>query len=150
MKPWESLVDKKIREAIEAGEFDNLTGTGQPIDLSENPFEDPHWRTAHRLLRNAGFAPSWIEERKEIDAELEAARVVLARNWQIRLNARATPNELSAQQRWETALETFQENIRELNRRIDAWNLKTPAAGFQRNRIDVAGEIGRVRGRAES
>jgi len=33
MDRWESLVDKKIREAMEAGEFDNLAGTGQPIDL---------------------------------------------------------------------------------------------------------------------
>src|SRR5215467_12202397 len=115
MKPWESLVDKKIREAIEAGEFDNLAGTGQPIDLSENPFEDPDWRTAHRLLRNAGFAPSWIEEQKEIDAGLEAARIVLARNWNIKLNARATRNEASAQRRWDLALETFHEKIRELN-----------------------------------
>ena len=150
MDAWESLLDKKIREAIEAGEFDNLAGAGQPIDLSENPFEDPDWRTAHRLLRNAGFAPSWIEERKEIDAELEAARIVLARNWMIKLNARATPNEASAHRRWDLALETFHQKIRELNRRIDTWNLKTPAAAFQRNRIDVAVEIGRVQRPQES
>src|SRR5436853_7295670 len=90
MKRWESLVDRKIREAMEAGEFDNLAGAGQPIDLSENPFEDPDWRTAHRLLRNAGFAPSWIEERKDIDAELAAARITLARAWTIAGHARGT------------------------------------------------------------
>lgn len=149
MDAWESLIDKKIREAIEAGEFDNLAGTGEPIDLRENPYEDAAWRTAHRLLRNAGFAPSWIEERKDIDAELEVARIVLTRNWKIKLNARATPHEASAQRRWESALETFQQTIRELNRRIDAWNLKTPAVGFHRNRIDVAAEIGRVQRPAE-
>jgi DnaJ family protein C protein 28 len=150
MNPWESLVDKKIREAIEAGEFDNLAGTGEPIDLSENPFEDRDWRTAYRLLRNAGFAPSWIEERKEIDAELSAARIVLARNWKIKLNARATRNARSADRRWEQALPSFHERLLELNRRIDAWNLKTPAVGFQRNRIDVAREIERVQESAES
>ena len=37
MKRWESLVDQKIREAMEQGEFDNLTGAGQPIDLSMVP-----------------------------------------------------------------------------------------------------------------
>jgi len=37
MKRWESLVDQKIREAMEQGEFDNLTGAGQPIDLSVVP-----------------------------------------------------------------------------------------------------------------
>lgn len=144
MNPWEPLIDKKIREAMEAGEFDNLAGTGQPIDLSENPFEDPDWRTANRLLRNAGFAPSWIEERKEIDAELEAARIVLTRNWKIKLNARETSNEQAAGERWEKALATVRDQLLKLNRRIDAWNLKTPGAGFHRNRIDIAREIDRI------
>ncbi|HYX29774.1 MAG TPA: DUF1992 domain-containing protein [Pyrinomonadaceae bacterium] len=80
MDAWESLIERKIREAMEAGDFDDLAGSGEPIDLTENPFEDPDWRTAHRLLRDAGFAPPWIEERKDIDAALEAARTVLARN----------------------------------------------------------------------
>jgi len=150
MDAWKSLVDKKIREAMEAGEFDSLAGTGQPIDLSENPFEDPDWRTAHRLLRNAGLVPSWIEERKAIDAELEAARIVLARNWKIKSNAEGTPNEASAHRRWDLALETFHEKIRDLNRRIETWNLKTPATGFQRNRIDVAREITSVQVRERS
>jgi hypothetical protein len=150
MQPWESLVDRKIREAIEAGEFRNLAGTGQPIDLSENPFEDPDWRTAHRILRNAGFAPSWIEERKDIDAELEAARIVLAQNWQIKLNARGTRNERAADQRWEKALATFSDKVLELNRRIDAWNLKTPGVGFHRKRINAAREVATVQAREPS
>ena len=48
MKRWESLVDQKIREAMEQGEFDDLPGKGEPIDTSENPFEDPEMRLAHR------------------------------------------------------------------------------------------------------
>ena len=141
MDRWESLVDKKIREAMEAGEFENLAGTGQPIDLTENPYEEPDWRTAHRMLRNAGFAPSWVEERKDIDAELEAARIVLARKWMIMRNAHGTRHQQSARERWESAEAAFRARISALNRRIDAWNLKTPAIAFQRNRIDVEREI---------
>ena len=141
MDVCESLIDRKIREAMEAGEFDNLPGTGEPIDLSENPYEDPDWRTAHRMLRNAGFAPSWIEERKDIDAELEAARIILARAWTIRGNAHKTPHEQSAMGRWANAEAHFRQTIAALNRRIDAWNLKTPAVAFQRNKIDVEREI---------
>ena len=140
-KGWESLIDKKIREAMERGEFDNLAGQGEPIDLSENPYEDPDWRTAHRMLRNAGFAPSWIEERKDIDAELAVARSNLARVWDIRRNARNTEHERSAARRWQNALETFREKVDELNRRINVWNLKAPAVAFQRKRIDVETEI---------
>jgi hypothetical protein len=141
LKSWESLIDKKIREAVERGEFDNLTGKGEPIDLSENPYEDPDWRTAHRMLRNAGFAPSWIEDRKDIDAELAVARSQLARVSGIRQNARDTEHESSASIRWQKALETFREKVDELNRRINAWNLKAPAVAFQRKRIDVEAEI---------
>ena len=144
MKSWESLIDQKIRAAIERGEFDNLAGKNEPIDLSENPFEDPDLRTAHRLLRNAGFAPAWIEERKEIDAELGLARTTLARVWTILQNARGTGHEPGAIVRWETALAAFREKTQELNRRITAWNLKAPA-GFQTRRIDAEHEIDQIR-----
>src|ERR1700745_3798933 len=107
MKRFESSVEKQIREAMEKGEFDNLAGKGRPVDLSENPYEDPDWRTAHRLLRNAGFAPAWIEERKDIDAALVAARARLSTAWLILENARGTANEIPATARWENALQTF-------------------------------------------
>ena len=144
MKHWESLVDQKIREAMEQGEFDDLAGSGEPIDTSVNPFEDPEMRLAHRMLRNAGFAPSWIEERKNIDAELEIARNQLARAWTIRENSRGTEHERGAQARWEKALTSFRTQAAELNRRIAAWNLKIPAAGFQRRLIDIEEQVGQV------
>jgi DnaJ family protein C protein 28 len=145
MGRWESLIDQKIREAIEQGEFDNLAGKGKPIDLSENPFEDPDWRTAHRLLRNAGFAPAWIEERKDIEAELEAARKQLSRVWSVVQNARGTESEAGAQGRWKKARNAFTQQINEHNRRIVAWNLKVPSAAFHRKLIDAEREIERIR-----
>ena len=144
VKGWESLIDKKIREAMERGEFENLSGKGEPIDLSENPFEDPDWRTAHRMLRNAGFAPAWIEDRKDIDAELAVARSNLARVWMVRQNAQGTIHESSATVRWQQAVEAFREKIKELNRRINDWNLKAPAVAFQRQRIDAEAELERL------
>lgn len=145
MKRWESLVDQKIREAMKQGEFDDLPGKGQPIDLSENPFEDPDWRTAHRLLRNAGFAPSWIEERKDIDAELALARAELARAGLVRRNARDTRHLSSAEARWDRSEASFRTKIAELNRRISAWNLKAPSLAFQRKRIDGEREIDQIK-----
>ncbi len=146
MNRWESLIDQKIREAMERGEFDNLSGKGEPIDLSENPYEDPDWRTAHRLLRNAGFAPSWIEESKDIDAELEVARTNLARVWIVLQNARGIEFEKSAEARWGKSLKAFRAQAAQLNRRIAAWNLTIPAAGLQRKMIDGEREIARIRG----
>lgn len=145
MKRWESLIDQKIREAMERGEFDNLPGKGEPVDLSENPFEDPELRLAHRMLRNAGFAPSWIEERKDIDAEFVVARTNLERAWMILLKGRVTGHELGAKTRWEKSLSSFRQQAAELNRRISAWNFKVPAAAFHRKLIDAEREIERIR-----
>jgi hypothetical protein len=149
MKHWESLVDKKIREAMERGEFDDLPGTGEPLDTSINPFEDPEMRLAHRILRNAGFAPSWIEERKDIEAEFEVARRELARVATIRKNARGTENERAALARWTQAVTLFRTEACELNRRIAAWNLKIPSAVFQKRTIDIEEEVRQLESHGE-
>lgn len=148
MKRWESLIDQRIREAMEQGEFDDLPGKGKPVDTSENPFEDPELRLAHRILRNAGFAPSWIEERKDIEANFEIARNQLSKAWMILKKAQGSENERGAGARWEKALNSFTQQVGDLNRRIILWNLKVPAPGFQRTLIDAQQEIERIRASA--
>jgi hypothetical protein len=78
MDEWHFIAERKIREAMEEGAFEHLDGTGQPLDLRENPFEDQSLRMAHRLLKNNGFAPSWIEEAKEIERETQLLRAASA------------------------------------------------------------------------
>jgi DnaJ homolog subfamily C member 28 len=133
MNRFESLTEKKLREAIENGEFDDLPGKGEPIDLRENPFEDPDLRTVHRLLRNAGFAPAWIEERKDIDAELAAAQTKLSRAWALFGEGGKAKSEAE----WERNVKEFREQALELQQRIRIYNLKAPAAVFHRKHIDV-------------
>ena len=133
MNRLESLTEKRLREAIENGEFDDLPGKGEPIDLKENPFEDPDLRMVHRLLRNAGFAPAWIEERKDIDAQLAAAQTKLSRAWALFGDGGKAPSEAE----WDRSLKEFRELVAELNRRIRIYNLKAPAAVFHRKHIDA-------------
>ena len=150
MGKWESLVDKLIRESMERGEFDDLAGSGQPVDLSENPFEDPELRTAHRLLRNAGFAPAWIEERKDIDAQFERARKTLGRAKLFYRKTGSTRSEVEPSQnaQWQRAAKEFRETVNELNQRIRVYNLKSPAVVFHRKTIDADGVIREVEGDA--
>ena len=139
----ESSVEKQIRQAMEEGAFDDLPGKGKPIDLSENAFEDPDLRTAHRLLRNAGFAPPFIEERKDIDAEFERHRVTLGRAWNIYQRAQQS-GQPHGEASWKRVLNEFREQMEALNKRIRLYNLKVPAAVFHRKIIDVNLELERV------
>jgi DnaJ homolog subfamily C member 28 len=132
MNRFETLVEKKIREAMDRGEFDDLPGKGQPISLEENPFEDPDLRLVHRLLCNAGFAPAWIEERKEIDTAFAAARTKLLRAWV--LFGKDSRRSLSSE--WQRSAAEFYEGVRKLNERIKIYNLKAPALVFHRRQID--------------
>ena len=131
MDKFESVVDKLIRESMERGEFDELAGKGEPVDLSENPFEDPDVRTAHRLLRNAGFAPAWVEDRKDIEARLRDAQITLLRAREL------YRDEIPAGARWLRAVGEFRDIVAELNQRIRMYNLKAPGTVFHRKVFDT-------------
>ena len=143
MKRHESQIEKSIREAIEKGEFDDLPGKGKPLDLSENPFEDPDLRTVHRLLRNAGFAPPWIEERKDIEAQLELAQTTLARAWGLYNPDSSTANPTA----WERNLVEFKDKIVELRQRIHNYNLKAPSSVFHKRQLDADAIIEEIKKR---
>lgn len=128
MDAWETIAERKIREAMEQGAFDNLPSKGQPIPLDEDPFEDPSLRMAHHLLRVNGFAPDWIEEACEIDRLLTKLRVDLedAR----RRHAAKSPS-------WQRELDAFRKRAEEINRRIFLYNLKTPSAQFHKHPFEL-------------
>lgn len=70
-------IDEIIRQAMEEGKFDDLPGKGKPLNLDQDPHEDPDWRVAHHMLKSAGFSLPWIERLKEIQVEIDQARQVL-------------------------------------------------------------------------
>jgi len=114
MDEWHFIAERKIREAIEEGAFDHLEGAGAPLDLSANPFEDPSERLGNRLLKNNGFAPAWIEEAKDIEAEMKRLSAV---------------GQLSEEDR--------RMRVAALNRRILAFNLKAPARSVHKRPVEL-------------
>lgn len=51
------LAERRIEEAIERGEFDDLPGAGQPLDLDDlDPLLPEELRMAYRILKNAGMS----------------------------------------------------------------------------------------------
>jgi hypothetical protein len=65
---FDKLAEEKIKEAIDNGEFDNLPGKGQPIDL-EAYFATPEdVRLGYSVLKSAGCAPEEVVLMKEIES----------------------------------------------------------------------------------
>ncbi len=75
---WESLTERLIREAQEAGAFDDLPGHGRPLELEDDGAAGD-MAMANHLLRNAGAAPPWIEADKEVRRSLDAIEALVAR-----------------------------------------------------------------------
>jgi hypothetical protein len=73
------LADRRIEEAMQRGDFDNLSGAGKPIDLEPMPAEEDARLTwwAIRILRQSDFIPDEVRWRKILDgmkAELAGTR----------------------------------------------------------------------------
>ena len=60
------IVEKKIKEANEKGEFDNLPGKGKPLALDDESAIPEDLRLAYKILKNADCLPPEIELKKEI------------------------------------------------------------------------------------
>lgn len=65
------LAEQAILAAQQRGEFDNLRGAGQPLELQSDPFMPEHLRMAYKMLKNAGYVPEEIQEQREIRSLLE-------------------------------------------------------------------------------
>ena len=63
---FERIAERRIREAMERGEFENLEGKGRPLVFEDDSFIPPDLRMAYKVLKNAGFLPPELLAEKEI------------------------------------------------------------------------------------
>jgi hypothetical protein len=126
----ETLIERQIREAMEEGAFDNLPHQGSPLPLEDDSAAGDR-ALAHRMLRNAGAAPPWIESDKAVRALLDKRDRLLAR----------APHRSEAGQARDRA---------ELARIVDAANLaiervntEAPTDRQHRRRLDLGTELER-------
>ena len=69
----DQIVERRIAEAVERGEFEDLPGAGQPLELEDDPLVPAELRVAYRLLKNAGYVPDEVR----LFAELRSAEQLL-------------------------------------------------------------------------
>ena len=60
------IIERKIKEAQEKGEIDNLPGEGEPLKLDDDRHIPEDLRLAYKILKNADCVPPEIETKKEI------------------------------------------------------------------------------------
>jgi hypothetical protein len=66
MDIFNKIAERRILEAIQNGEFDNIEGMGKPFAFEDDTFIPDDLRMAYRILKNAGCVPPEIELRNEI------------------------------------------------------------------------------------
>lgn len=59
------IAERKIQEAIEQGELDNLSGKGKPLRFSDSHVPQ-ELRASYKILKNNGVLPAEMELKREI------------------------------------------------------------------------------------
>ena len=74
---WESWIDQQIREAREAGLFDNLPGAGKPLPNLGGEY-DPLWWVKQLVQREQiSVLPPSLEILRKVESEMAAIRQLL-------------------------------------------------------------------------
>jgi hypothetical protein len=63
---FERIVEERIKSAQKGGAFNDLPGTGKPLDLEDDEHVPQDLRLAYKILKNADCLPPEIEAQKEI------------------------------------------------------------------------------------
>ena len=90
---WETWVERKIRESMERGEFDNLPGQGEPLPDLAQPYDELWWLRKKLREEKLSIDPPALTLRREVDDirariataghEAEVRRLVAAINERI-------------------------------------------------------------------
>ena len=135
---WTQIIaERKIREAMDAGEFDNLPGKGKPVEIDNDPFTPAHLRIANRVLKNARALPEWMQLEKDI--EREVAGLLPARERALRA-LKAARNAQSRERIAQRLRDTTHENLDLINTLVLTYNYNAPATAqkpFRRFRLQA-------------
>lgn len=91
--------ERHILDAQSKGEFDNLPGAGSPLVLDDDSGVPQELRVAYRILKNAGYVPAEIQDRKEaVDLQLLLKQVTVGSEDYLRAEKRLKVLRLRLQQ----------------------------------------------------
>ena len=63
---FQKIIEKRIQEALDRGDFDDLPGRGKPMQIEDDSGVPEDLRLAYKVLKNADCLPPELELKKEI------------------------------------------------------------------------------------
>lgn len=119
------LVEDLIQEAMNKGEFSDLPGMGKPLKSTNanNPYVDFVTHKLNQILIDNGFTPEWIQLSKEIREETEELKKRLS---EARNDVSELPLTSKDELIWKNKLEKFRTTTKQINNKIDKYNLLVP------------------------
>lgn len=66
MHPLSLIAERKIQEAQEKGELEDLPGKGRPLELEDLSGVPEDLQMAYKVLKNAGYTPAEVADQKEL------------------------------------------------------------------------------------
>jgi hypothetical protein len=69
------FIEEQIRNAMEAGEFDNLEGAGKPLNLDDYFAAPEDVRMGYSVLKSNKFVPAEVEMMREINELKEKVNI---------------------------------------------------------------------------
>ena len=124
-------MERQIREAMDAGAFEDLPYQGEPLPLEDDSAAGD-WAMAHRMLRSAGAAPPWIESDKEARRLLAALETMLERAPRVSRLSR------------DRVRRDYLATVRAANRAIERVNAEAPTDRQHRRPLDPEIEADRL------
>jgi len=87
LEKFESLAERRIREAQAEGQFDSLPGFGKPIPNLDGPDDENWWIKSKLRQEGLVILPPILEARRDIERTLEAVQSTHSQH-QVRLAIR--------------------------------------------------------------
>ncbi|XP_013855673.1 dnaJ homolog subfamily C member 28 [Austrofundulus limnaeus] len=142
----ERLVEDLIQESMARGDFQNLSGTGKPLNkFQHNPYADPMTHNLNRILVDNGYQPPWVATLRDIREAAGRVRDRLLEG-RARLGDPMSPAE---RDQWERLCGSVQEELLRLNKKVDLFNLTVPSLSMQMVHFSLTREADRATRRAE-
>jgi DnaJ family protein C protein 28 len=141
----QDLIEELIQEGMDNGLFDNLRGKGKPLNLNQNPYA-ADMVLANELLKENDLPPVWILQRNEILAKVARLRAEIERQWARHRQefGVASTNKGRLTISWDDLCQKWLAEMSELNKGIDAFNLKRPFDHIEIFKLTLDSELKRV------